>query len=124
MPKPTQLNEENLFELKFTEDKTEKEKLPISLFKEIEAELCDFVFHGSSPEDGTDGAIDTIRSIVDNIRSEIENLIENTDQKIFLGILTKIFTILLSVKVGNSEKIIKIVKLIVSTVLKKWSELS
>ena len=110
--------------MEFSENEIEKEQLPISLFEEIEAELTDFVFHGSSPEDETDGAIDTIRSIMDNIRAEIENLIENTDQKKFLGILTKILTILLSVKVDNSDKIIKIVKLIVSTVLKKWSELN
>ena len=124
MPKPTHLNEENLFELEFSENKTEKGKLPISLFEEIEAELCVFIFHGSSAEDETDRAIDTIRGIVDNIRSEIENLIENTNQKNFWGILTKILTILRSVKVDNSEKIIKIVKLIVLTVLRKWSEVN
>ena len=124
MPKPTHLNEENLFELEFSENKTEKGKLPISLFEEIEAELRVFIFHGSSPEDETDRAIDTIRGIVDNIRSEIENLIENTNQKKFWGILTKILTILRSVKVDNSEKIIKIVKLIVLTVLRKWSEVN
>ena len=124
MTKLARLNEENLFELNFPEDKTEKRKLPISLFEEIEAELCDFVFHGISPEDETDGATDTIRTTVENIRSEIDNLIENADQKKFLNILTKIFNILLSVKVDNSKKINKIVKLIVSRALKKWSELN
>lgn len=124
MSKLTTLNEENLFEFDFSENKTENEQLPITLFEEIESELCDFVFHWSSPEDETDGAIDTIRNIVDNIKSEIENLVENNDQKKFLNILSKTFTILLSVKVGNNDKIITIVKLIVSTVLKKWSELN
>ena len=38
--------------------------------------------------------------------------------------LSKIFTILLSVKADSSEKIIKIVKLTISTVLKLWSEQS
>ena len=61
---------------------------------------------------------------MENIRSEIDNLIENADQKKFLNILTKIFNILLSVKVDNSKKINKIVKLIVSRALKKWSELN
>ena len=58
---------------------------------------------------------------MENIRSEIDNHIENADQKIFLNIVTKSFTILLSVKVDNSKKIIKIVKLIVSRALKNWS---
>ena len=45
-------------------------------------------------------------------------------KKKFLNILTKIFTSLLSVKADNSEKIIKIVKLAISAVLKTWSDLN
>ena len=55
-----------------------------------------------------------IRNIVDNVRSEIENFVENEDLKKFLYVLTKIFTLLLKVKVDNTEKIIKIVKLAIS----------
>ena len=65
-----------------------------------------------------------IRNIVDNVRSEIENFVENEDLKKFLYVLTKIFTLLLNVKVDNTEKIIKIVKLAISWILKKWSELN
>ena len=55
-----------------------------------------------------------IRNIVDNVRSEIENFVENEDLKKFLYVLTEIFTLLLKVKVDNTEKIIKIVKLAIS----------
>ena len=55
-----------------------------------------------------------IRNTVDNVRSEIENFVENEDLKKFLYVLTKIFTLLLNVKVDNTEKIIKIVKLAIS----------
>ena len=55
-----------------------------------------------------------IRNIVDNVRSEIENFVENEDLKKFLYVLTKIFTLLLNVKVDNTEKIIKIVQLAIS----------
>ena len=55
-----------------------------------------------------------IRNIVDNVRSEIENFVENEDLKKFLYVLTKIFTLLLNVKVDNTERIIKIVKLAIS----------
>ena len=65
-----------------------------------------------------------IRNIVDNVRSEIENFVENEDLKKFLYVLTEIFTLLLKVKVDNTEKIIKIVKLAISWILKKWSELN
>ena len=51
-------------------------------------------------------------------------MIEDENQKEILNTFTKVFTILLSVKADNAEKIIKIVKLMVSTVLKLWSEQS
>ena len=79
--------------------------------------------HGSSPEeDQTDGALEFIQNIVDNVSSEFEGFLEDGNKKNFLRILSKIFTVLLSVKADSSEKIIKIVKLSISTVLKIWSE--
>ena len=79
--------------------------------------------HGGSPEDDqTDGPLEFIQNIVDNVRSEFEEFLEDGDKKKFLRILSKIFTILLSVKADSSEKIIKIVKFSISTVLKTWSE--
>ena len=119
MSKLALLNEENLFE---TEERTkEQEELPISLFREIEAELYDKILH-TAEGDETDGAVDFIKDIVENIKLEIELLVENDNKKTFLNTLSKINTILLSVKVDTPDKIIKVVKLIVSTVLKKWSE--
>ena len=89
--------------------------------------MCDSrILHDSSPEedDETDSAIELIKNIVDKVKEEFEALVEDGNQKKFLNTLTKVFTILLSVKADNADKIIKIVKLIVSTVLKLWSEQS
>ena len=52
------------------------------------------------------------------MRSEIENFVENEDLKKFLHVLTKVFTLMLNVKVDNIDKIIKIVKLAISSILK------
>ena len=99
--------------------------MPISLFQEIEADLCDRLMHSSSPEDDqTDGPLEFIQNTVENVRSDFDNFIEDGDRKIFLKILTKIFAILLSVKADSTEKIIKIVKFSISTVPKRWSEQS
>ena len=87
-------------------------------------ELTNIIIDEISSEEETDGAIDTIRIIVDNVRSEIENFVGNDDLKKFLYVLTKIFTLLLNVKVNNTEKIVSIVKLAISSILKKWSELN
>lgn len=117
MSKLALLDKENLFELEIKKKKIEEQT--IFLFEEIEAELCDAILHGSSPKDDeTDGAIDFIKNVADTIKSEFEGLIENADQKKFLNILTKIFTISLSVKADNNEKMIKIVKLAISTMIK------
>ena len=116
-------NTDNLFELELDIfNNNEKEQLPISLFQEIEADLCDSSMHSSSAEDDqTDRPLDFIKNIVDNIRAEFEQFVENGEKKQFLRILSKIFTILLSVKADNSEKIIRIVKFSISAVLKTWS---
>ena len=71
MSKLALLNEENLFE---TEIKKEQEaQLPIAVFQEIEAELCDHILH-TAEGDETDGAIDFIKEIAENIKLEIELL--------------------------------------------------
>ena len=113
-------NTDNLFELELDIfNNNEKEQLPISLFQEIEADLCDSSMHSSSAEDDqTDRPLDFIKNIVDNIRAEFEQFVENGEKKQFLRILSKIFTILLSVKADNSKKIIRIVKFSISAVLK------
>ena len=122
MSKLAKMNPENLFDIEFTELKTENSKLPTYLFEEIKSELTNIIIDESSPEEETDGAFELIRNIVDNVRSEIENFVENEDLKKFLYVLTKVFTLLLNMKVDNTEKIINIVKLAISSILKKWSE--
>ena len=69
-------------------------------------ELTNIIIDEISSEEETDGAIDTIRIIVDSVRSEIENFVGNDDLKKFLYVLTKIFTLLLNVKVNYTEKIV------------------
>ena len=119
MSKLAKLNEENLFGM---EVKTENSELPTYLFEEIEQELTSFIIEENSAEEETNEAFDVIRDIAENIGSEIDNFVENGDLKKFLYVLAKIFTLLLNVKADNSEKIIRIVKLIISSVVKKWSE--
>ena len=100
------MDPENLFDIEFADLKTENSKLPTHLFEEMESKLTNIILDESSPEEETDGAFDLIRNIVDNIKSEIENFVENDDLKKFLYVLAKIFTLLLNVTVDNTEKII------------------
>ena len=113
-------NLDDLFEIKIV---NAKEQVFISLFEELEAELCVAILHSNSPEDDeTDGAIEFIKNIVNTIKSKFKDIVIDEKRQKFLNILTKIFPILLSVKADSAEKVIKIIKLAVSTVLKIWSE--
>ena len=56
---------------------------------------------------------------MDKIKHDIEKASLNGDLKKFLHTLTKIFTLLLNIKVDTGNKIIKIVKLLNSLIAKK-----
>ena len=118
----TEIENENMFEIELEQ----KEKLPIELFQELETELLDSLLHKDSnndlSDDETDGPIDFIRQIVDNVREEFDGVVEEGDRKTFLHLLTKIPAVVLSVKADSIEKIIGLVKLTVSKVIKTWSE--
>lgn len=106
-------------------DQNNNEKLPITLFQETETEFLDKLLHtadGSESDDETDGPIEFIKNIVNNVKQDFDGIVEDGERKTFLNILIKIFATLLSVKADNIEKIIKVVKLAVSTVLKTWSK--
>ena len=118
----TETENENMFEIELEQN----EKLPIELFQELETELLDSLLHKDSnndlSDDETDGPIDFIRQIVDNVREEFDGVVEEGDRKTFLHLLTKILAVVLSVKADSIEKIISLVKLTVSKVIKTWSE--
>ena len=120
----TEIENENMFEIELNENKNKK--LPIELFQELETELLDSLLHKENnndlSDDETDGPIDFIRQIVDNVREEFDGVVEEGDRKTFLHLLTNILAVVLSVKADSIEKIISLVKLTVSKVIKTWSE--
>ena len=122
----TEIENENMFEIELDQNENKNEKLPTELFQELETELLDSLLHKENnndlSDDETDGPIDFIRQIVDNVREEFDGVVEKGDRKTFLHLLTKILATVLSVKAGSIEKIISLVKLTVSKVVKTWSE--
>ena len=105
-------------------NENDNEKLPIDLFQLLNVELNDTLFHNYDGEldDETDGPIQFMQNIVKNVKRDFEGIVESNERKIFLCILTKVFATLLNVKVDNIEKIINIIKISLSSVIKSWSE--
>ena len=122
----TEIENENMFEIELDQNENNNEKLPTELFQELETELLESLSYKENNNDlsdhETDGPVDFIRQIVDNIREEFDGVVEKGDRKTFLHLLTKILATVLSVKAGSIEKIISLVKLTVSKVVKTWSE--
>ena len=120
MSKLEHIDPHDLIKIEF--DK-QKEQLPTYLFEEVEEELTKIlILDAGNSEEETDGVFNLIRNIVDQIRHDIEKAGLSGDLKKFLHTLTKIFTLLLNIKVDTGNKIIKIVKLLNSLIAKKWSE--
>ena len=121
-----EIENENIFEIEIKQNENKNENLPIELFQELETELLDSLLHKENNndlwDDETDGPIDFIRQIVDNVREEFDGVVEKGDRKTFLHLLTKILVVVLSVKADSIEKIISLVKLTVSKVVKTWLE--
>ena len=107
-----------------TFNENNNKKLPVALFQEIETELLDVLLKkdGSESHDETDGPIQFIQNIAETVKRDFDGLVEDGERKTFLNILIKIFATLLSVKADNIEKIVRLIKLFISTVIKTWSE--
>ena len=104
-----------------------KEKLPIERFQELDVELLDSLLHKDNNNDEfsdheTDGLIDFIRQIVDRVIKEFDEVVKEGERKTFIHLFTKILAVVFSVKADNIEKIVNLVKLTISKVLKTWSE--
>ena len=117
MSKLAEMVEKDLIVIEKEVDNTQ---LPTFIFEEAEEELTKLL----TLEDGeeTDGALNLIAQIVQKIRHQIEKEDFGEALKNFLLTLTKIFTLLLNIKVDTGDKIIKIVQFLNSLIAKKWLE--
>ena len=117
MSKLAEMDEKDLIVI---EEEVENTQLPTFIFKEAEEELTKPLILEGGEE--TDGALDLIAQIVQKIRHQIEKEDFGEALKNFSFTLTKIFTLLLNIKVDTGDKIIKIVQLLNSLTAKKWLE--
>ena len=118
MSKLAHIDPEDLIE---SESEGTDEQLPTYLFEDVEEELTKILLSDTDLEE-TDGAFDVIKDIVSKVQHEISKRGAGNKLKNFLNILTKVFTLLLNIKVDTGDKIVKIVNLLNSLIAKKWSE--
>ena len=94
---------------------------PIPLLQETEFELSEYLLKEEWNEDSTDGPLNFIGNLANNLLEEFNKTIgEDVEKKVFLKSLTKIFVILLIKKADSVEKIKSIIKIVVKTIIRLW----
>ena len=94
----------------------------ILIFEGIRKEVEGYLLEQSDDTDSTDGVLDFLAALSDKIWEEFEELLDgDSDKKRFLMVLTRIFALLLNTKVDMPEKIKKILKIAIETMVKLWS---
>ena len=73
----------------------------------------------SDNDDLTDGIVEALSAISEQIQEEFDELLGgDTDKKLFLKSLSKIFALLLNTKVTTAEKVEKIIKIALETTVR------
>ena len=112
---------ENLFD--FESSQTEVETNSALIFEETTREIEAYLSRESNDKDSTDDIFDHLPPISDSVQEELDDLISgDSDKKHFLWALSRIFALLLNTKVNTTEKIKRILKTSIETVLKIWQE--
>ena len=89
------------------------------IFEEIRKEVEEYLLEESDNADSTDRIFNFLSTLSDKIQEEFDELLDgNTNKKRFLRALTRIFALLLNIKVDMLEKIKRVLKIAVETTIK------
>ena len=72
--------------------------------------------------DATDGIFNALSEIAESVQEDFEELVGKNDKKAFVRALARIFTLLLNTNVDTIDKIKKLIKIAIETMLKIWQE--
>ena len=110
---------DKLFETFTKADKVSQARL----FEEINKELEAFLSKENNDTDSTDGIFYLLSQISNSLQEEFDELLSgDSDRMRFVKALLKIFTLLLNTRVDTAEKIKRIIKIAIKTILKIWQE--
>ena len=93
------------------------------IFQEINKELEEYLLEKSEDTDSTNRVFDFLEGLSNHMQDEFDKIVgEDTDKKQFIKALTRIFALLLNKKVDTADKIKRILKIALETILKIWQE--
>ena len=91
------------------------------IFKKINKELEEYLQEKSIDTDSTDAVFNFLETLSNHVQEDFDELIgKNINKKWFIKALMHIFVLLLNTKVNTADKIKRILKIVVETMLKIW----
>ena len=105
----------------YEKSKNADHEAQVALLAKIINEMKQLIREENGKSDATDGAFDVLSDLAESLQKDFEELIEaDSDKKIFMKVLSKIFELLLNANVNTIAKSKRTLKIAIETTLKLW----
>ena len=105
----------------YEKSKNADHEAQVALLAKITNEIKPLIREENGKSDATDSAIDVLSDLAESLQKDFEELIEaDSDKKIFMKVLSKIFELLLNANVNTIAKSKRTLKIAKETTLKLW----
>ena len=105
----------------YEKSKNADHEAQVALLAKITNEIKPLIREENGKIDATDSAFDVLSDLAESLQKDFEELIEaDSDKKIFMKVLSKIFELLLNANVNTIAKSKRTPKIAIETTLKLW----
>ena len=105
----------------YEKSKNADHEAQVALLAKITNEIKPLIREENGKSDATDSAFDVLSDLAESLQKDFEELIEaDSDKKIFMKLLSKIFELLLNANVNTIAKSKRTLKIAIETTLKLW----
>ena len=105
----------------YEKSKNADHEAQVALLAKITNEIKPLIREENGKSDATDSATDVLSDLAESLQKDFEELIEaDSDKKIFMKVLSKIFELLLNANVNTIAKSKRTLKIAIETTLKLW----
>lgn len=105
----------------YQKSKNADHEAQVALLAKITNEIKQLIREENGKSDTTDSAFDVLSEVAESLQEDFEELIEaDSNKKIFMKVLSKIFELLLNANVNTIDKSKRTLKIAIEITLKLW----
>ena len=105
----------------YEKSKNADHEAQVALLAKITNEIKQLIREENGKSDTTESAFDVLSEVAESLQEEFEELIEaDSNKKIFMKVLSKIFELLLNANVNTIDKSKRTLKIAIEITLKLW----